>query len=163
MSNEEIDKKSDKPLVETDSYRIWDGNHIQPEEQDKMKQMTLSVNPGESVHNIVVIDLGGGYALKVLSKVRDKDRLINVLLKLEKPMNRCSVIRSDEWITKEKYDELLGVLKEELPVSNISVTSGEEVHVGIGYMLHGKKKKTRRKHKQPLSAQKATGNSGKRR
>jgi len=162
VSGEETDKKSDKPLVETDSYRIWGGNHIPPEEQEKMKQITLSVCPGERVHNIVVIDLGGGYVLKVLSKVRDKDGRINVLLKLEKPMNRCSVMRSDEWVTKDRYDELLGVLKKELPVSNISVTSGEEVHVGIGYMLHAKKKKTRRKRRWEHNNPRGSGAKGNR-
>jgi len=86
-----------------------------------MEQITLSIHPGERIHNVVVIDLGGGYALKVLSKVRDKDGRINVLLKLEKPMNRCSVMKSDEWVTKDRYDELLGVLKKELPINNIPV------------------------------------------
>ena len=133
MNSKETDKQSDKPLVETNSYRIWPGNHIPPEEREKMEQITLSIHPGERIHNVVVIDLGGGYALKVLSKVRDKDGRINVLLKLEKPMNRCSVMKSDEWVTKDRYDELLGVLKKELPINNIPVTSGEEVHVGIGY------------------------------
>ena len=160
MSSEETDDQSDKPLVETDSYRIWGGNHIPPEEQEKMKQLTLSINPGEKVHNIVVMDLGGGYTLKVLSKIRDKDGLINVLLKLEKPMNRSSVIRSDDWVTKEKYDKLLGVLKKELPVNNVSVTSGEEVHVGIGYMLRAKdvqEKKTRRKRRRECNTPRSSG------
>jgi len=101
----------------------------------------------------------------VLSKVRDKDRLINVLLKLEKPMNRSSVIRSDEWVTKDRYDDLLGVFKKELPVNNISVTSGEEVHVGIGYMLRAKdvqEKKTRRKRRRGRNSPRGSGVQGER-
>lgn len=127
-----------KPAVETDSYRIWAGEHISPKKRKKIEKMTLCVNDGESVHNIVVMELVEGHTLKVLSKVRDKDQKINVLVKFEKPTGRCTVIRLDKWITEDEYSQLLDALKKGLGAINIMTTSGEEVHAGIAYSFSAK-------------------------
>jgi len=141
VKSKKSDKQSDKPLVETDSYRIWSPKHYPAGERKEIEQITLGVHPGERIHNIVVIDLGSGCVLKVLSKARDTDGCINVFLKLEKPFNKCSIIRSDEWITKNSYDKLLNVLKKELGENNVSITSGEDVHVGIAFATEPEKAK----------------------
>jgi len=122
-----------KPTVETDSYRIWAGKHISAKKRKKIEGMTLCVNDGERVHDIVVMELVEGHTLKVLSKVRDKDQKINVLVKFEKPTDRCSVIKLDKWITENSYNQLLDALKKGLGAINIMTTSGEEVHAGIAY------------------------------
>ena len=135
MKNRKATVWPKKPTVETDSYRIWPGKHISVKKRKKIEQLTLSVHPGERVHKIVVMELGAGFAMKVLSKVRDKDGKINVLIKLEKPENKCNVIRLDKWITENSYNQLLDVLKKGLGAINIMTTSGEEVHAGIAYSM----------------------------
>jgi len=132
-----------KPTVETDSYRIWSGEHISARKHKIIEGITLCVNDGERVHNIVVMELVEGHTLKVLSKVRDKDQKINVLFKFEKPTDRCSVIKLDKWITGDEYSRLLDALKKGLGVINIMTTSGEEVHAGIAYSFSKKDAPTR--------------------
>ena len=135
MKNRKATAWPKKTTVETDSYRIWAGEHISAKKRKKIEGMTLCVNEGERVHNIVVMELVEGHTLKVLSKVRDKDQKINVLVKFEKPTDRCSVIKLDKWITENSYNQLLDVLKKGLGAINIMTTSGEEVHAGIAYSL----------------------------
>ncbi|MCP4257469.1 MAG: hypothetical protein GY774_08070 [Planctomycetes bacterium] len=55
---------------------------------------------------MVVMELVGGCALKVLSKVRDKDQGINVLVKLEKPTGSCTAMKLDKWIGEDEYRKL---------------------------------------------------------
>jgi len=128
----------EKPVVETDRYRIWAGENISAKKRKKMEQLTLQVHTGERIHKIVVMELIEGSAMKVLSKVRDKDRKINVLIKFEKPDNKCSVLRPHEWITEDSYKRMLGMLKKGLGIINIMTTSGEEVHAGIAYSFRKK-------------------------
>ena len=138
MKNRKATAWPKKPTVETDSYRIWAGKHISAKKRKKIEGMTLCVNDGERVHNIVVMELVEGHILKVLSKVRDKDQKINVLVKFEKPIDRCTVIRLDKWITEDEYNQLLGALKQGLGAINIMTISGEEVHAGIAYSFSTK-------------------------
>lgn len=135
MKNRKATAWPKKPTVETDSYRIWSGEHISAKKRKKIEGMTLCVNDGERVHNIVVMELVEGCTLKVLSKVRDKDQKIKVLVKFEKPTDRCSVSKLDKWITENSYNQLLHVLKKGLGAINIMTTSGEEVHAGIAYSM----------------------------
>ena len=58
-----------------------------------------------------------------------------MLVKFEKPTDRCSVIKLDKWITEDEYSQLLGALKKGLGAINIMTTSGEEVHAGIAYSM----------------------------
>jgi hypothetical protein len=133
MKNRKATDWPEKPVVETDSYRIWPGKHISAEKQKKMEKLTLSASEGERVHNIVVMELVEGDILKVLSKVRDTDQKINVLIKFETPTDRCTVIRVGKWISENGYSQLLDALKRGLGAINITTTSGEEVHAGIAY------------------------------
>ena len=138
--NQKAKARDKKPTVETDSYRIWAGKHISAKKRKKIEGMTLCVNDGERVHNIVVMELVEGHTLKVLSKVRDKDQKINVLVKFEKPTDRCSVIKVDKWVPEEEYRQLLEALKKGLGAINIMTTSGEEVHAGIAYSFSTKER-----------------------
>jgi hypothetical protein len=143
MKNHKAEDCPEKPVVETDRYRIWAGEEISAKKRKKMEQLTLQVHPGERIHKIVVMELIEGHAIKVLSKVRDKDGKINVLVKFEKPENKCSVLRLHEWITENSYNRMLDTLKKGLGVVNIMTTSGEEVHAGIAYSFSKKDSPTR--------------------
>ena len=134
----------EKPVVETDRYRIWAGEQISSKKRKKMERLTLQVHPGERIHKIVVMELIEGYAMKVLSKIRDKDEKINVLVKFEKPENKCIVLRLHEWITEDSYNRMFNTLKNGLGIINIMTTSGEEVHAGIAYSFHKKDSSSRR-------------------
>lgn len=85
MTGGKTAERTDKPAVETDSYRIWDGRYIPAKERRKLKRICLEVHPGERVNEVLSLDLGRRGTVKILSKERIKDGRINCLVKLEKP------------------------------------------------------------------------------
>jgi len=144
VKDKKSNSESDKPAVETDRYRIWHGENITNEEKKRIQQIILSVNPGERIHEVVVLDIGNGSVIKILSKERDKDGRINAFIKIERSTGKCNVMKSDEWVTMERYNGTMNLLKSLLGEDKVLVTSGEEIHAGIAYMSSRKKHKKHR-------------------
>lgn len=147
MKDRKIAKQFDKPDVETDSYRIWKADHIPVEKRKKIEQETLSVKPGERIHQVVVLEFSGGYTVKVLSKVRDKDLRINVFVKIGTSMGKWSAVKCGKWITRDEYDEFVTSFKNGLRAAlgafEMRTVNGEEVHIGVAYAARSDESKTR--------------------
>jgi len=131
MTDKHAERQADEPLLETDSYRIWDGKSLSREERSEAKRISLAVGLGERVHEIVVFELGGGCTLKALSKQRIKDGRINVLCRVEKPGGRMAVLPSDEWMSQARYERIIGALKAMAGEEPVTVVRGEDIHVGL--------------------------------
>jgi hypothetical protein len=119
------------PDLETEAFRIWKARPASADEQERVKAMTLAVGDGEKIHEALVIDLGDGYTVKILSKERAKDGLLNVLIKAEHPNGRVSVVRSDDWMTKEAYGTMASMVREAVDAGRISLTRGEDIQAGV--------------------------------
>jgi len=144
MKSKRTTQEKDPPLLETDSYRIWDGKGLSPKERSLAKKISLEVHPGERVHQVVALSLEGGTTVKALSKERIKDGRIKVLLRFEQPDGKIGVIGSDVWIDRETYDQLVRFLRRTAGDGRVSVICGEDIHVGLAGVL-GRAKRERAK------------------
>jgi hypothetical protein len=146
-------REQDKPVLETETYRLWDAAGMTKEEQEEAKKVSLGVAEGERIHEIVTFGVGAGLIIKVISKQRISDGLLKVLIRIDKPDGRCSVIRYKAWIPLEQYDSLVSDMKKELGAGRATVVKGEELHIGLSQVIKSlqknKQRKTGRGHNAP--------------
>jgi len=143
MKGKRKERSRDKPVLETDQYRIWDAQGTSKAEEKELKQMCLAVYDGERIHEIVVFNITQERTMKVLSKERISDGKIKVLVKIDKPDNRCSVIRCEAWITQQEYSGLKSAMKKQFGEHCATVISGENLHVGLSHVMDTIEKKQR--------------------
>ena len=120
-----------EPSVETDAFRIWKAGPVSAEEKAWVEDTSLSIREGEKIHEAVVVNLGGGYTVKLLSKERKKDGLLELLTKAEAPDGSVNVVRSDGWLTREQYNALVAVVREVVGNGCMSVIRGEDIEAGV--------------------------------
>lgn len=128
-------RQADEPLLEPGSYRLWDGRGLSAEERVAAKKITLGAGAGERVHEIVVLDAGGGCIVKVLSKERIKDERINVLFRVEEPGDKVSILPCKRWKSRSDYEQVIGVLKNIVREDRVAVIPGEDIHGGLAEVL----------------------------
>ena len=163
MSRKKPKREEERPVVETDSYRIWDGRGISPKEGKELKNVCLGIYPGERIHEALVFSLGPDSGLKIVSKEREKDGMIRVLVKVDKSDGTCDVLKLKGWITKAEYDRVVGAAKALIGEVRMARTPGEDFHVGlahameqveqedshvlkIGFVVHGEYVKMQKSH-----------------
>lgn len=129
-------QRAEKPVLETDDYRMWDATSMTEEEQEEAKKVSLAVFEGERVHEIVAFSIGAGLIVKVLSKQRISDGRIKVLIRLDKPDGRCTIVRCEEWTTHEKYNSLVNDMKKHFGGDCATVIKGEELHIGLSHVIN---------------------------
>jgi hypothetical protein len=64
MKGKREEKEADKPVVETESYRIWDAKGLSQKEQETLKEICLGIYPGERIHEVVVFNITMVWELK---------------------------------------------------------------------------------------------------
>ena len=124
MKNKKTDKQPDE---ETKSFQIK-ATKCSAEELEKLKGETLFINPGEQIHKVVILELGNGDVTKVLSKIRNRDGLIYILVRNKQPAGKEMVMKSDKWVTEKDYDKLIAILKKDESVREILNTGSEEIY-----------------------------------
>ena len=122
---------NEEPILESESFRIWKARPGSDEEHRRMKEVSLAVGDGEKVHEVLILDLGDGQTVKLLSKERMEDGLVNVLMKAEEPSSKVSILRSDDWMTKERYGVMVAIVKEAIGPGHMSVIRGEDIQAGV--------------------------------
>ena len=93
--------------------------------------ITLTIRPGEQVHEALVLDLGGAGTLKVLSKERMGDGRISIILKHQEPCGKVRVVRPRTWLSRAEYDEVFGPLRDCLGKGGQPVIPGAEIEAGV--------------------------------
>lgn len=124
MKNKKTDKEAD---VKTKQFQIK-ARKCSDEELEKLKGETLFINPGEQIHKVVILELGNGDVTKVLSKIRDKDGLIYILVKNRRPTGQETAMKADKWVIEKDYDKLIATLKKDEDVREILNTGSEEMY-----------------------------------
>jgi hypothetical protein len=135
MKGKRKGQAKEKPALETEHYRIWDARGMTKEEQEEAKRVSLGVYDGERIHGIVTFSIGAGLIVKVLSKQRISDGRLNVLIRLDKPDGRCTIMRCEEWITLEQYNNLVSAMKKEFGEGCATVIKGEDLHIGLSHAI----------------------------
>ncbi len=120
-------KTNSQPDSETKWFRIV-ARKSSAQELQELRDGTLFINPGERIHKVVILEFDDGNTAKVLSKTRDKDNRINVLVKNKRPTGEETVSRTDTWITKSDYDKLIAVLKKDNDVHEVLNADSEQIH-----------------------------------
>jgi len=115
MKNKKTDKQ---PEEETKSFQIK-ARKASAQELGKLKGETLFINPGEQIHKVVILELGNGDVTKVLSKIRDKDSLIYILVRNKRPTGQETAMKADKWVTEKDYDKFIAILKKDESVREI--------------------------------------------
>ena len=121
---------NNQPDSETKWFRIM-ARKSSSQELEELRDGTLFINPGESIHKVVILEFDDGNTAKVLSKIRDKDSRINVLVKNKRPTGEETVSRTDTWITEEDYDKLIAVLKKDNDVHEVLNADSEQIHKNV--------------------------------
>jgi len=115
MKNKKTDKQ---PEEETKSFQIK-ARKTSAQELGKLKGETLFINPGERIHKVVILEFGNGDVTKVLSKIRDKDSLIYILVRNKRPTGQETAMKADKWVTEKDYDKFIAILKKDESVREI--------------------------------------------
>ncbi|MFH1615206.1 MAG: hypothetical protein ABIG61_09005 [Planctomycetota bacterium] len=124
MKNKKTDKEAD---VKTKSFQIK-ARKASALELGKLKGETLFINPGEQIHKVVILELGNGDVTKVLSKIRDKDSLIYILVRNKRPTGQETAMKADKWVAEKDYDKFIAILKKDDGVREILNSSSEEMY-----------------------------------
>ena len=120
-------KKADKEVeVKTDSFQIK-ARQATAKELEKLEGETLFINSGERVHKVVILGFDNGDITKILSKKRDKDGLIYILVKNKRPTGKEMVMKSDKWGTEKDYNKLIAAIKKDRGVREVLNTGSENV------------------------------------
>jgi len=133
-------KTNNLPDSETKWFRIV-ARKSSAQELEELRDGTLFINPGESVHKVVILEFDDGNTAKVLSKTRDKDSRINVLVKNKRPTGEETVSRTDTWITESDYDKLIAVIKKDNDVHEVLNADGEQIHKDVVWASNSMKTK----------------------
>ena len=127
MKNKKTDKQPDE---ETKWFQIK-ARKASAQELGKLKGETLSINPGEQIHKVVILELGNGDVTKVLSKIRNRDGLIYILVKNRRPTGQETAMKANKWVTGKDYDKLIAILKKDDGVREILNSSSEEIYASL--------------------------------
>ena len=119
-------KKNEKEVeVKTDSFQIK-ARPATTEELGRLEGETLFINSGERVHKVVILEFDNGDITKILSKKRDKDGLIYILVKNKRPTGKEMVMKSDKWGTEKDYNKLIAAIKKDRGVREVLNTGSED-------------------------------------
>ncbi len=110
--------------VETNSFRIK-AREASAEDLEKLKGETVFINPGEKLHKVVILESDNGDITKVLSKIRDKDGLIHILVKNKQPTGKETAMKADKWVAEKDYDKFIVVIKKDSGAREILNTGNE--------------------------------------
>ena len=124
MKNKKTDKEAE---VKTKWFQIK-VKKCSAEELEKLKEGILFINSGEKIYKVVILEFDDGDVTKVLSKIRDKDGLIYILIKNKRPTGEETAMKSDKWVTEKDYDKLIAAIKKDKGVREILNTSSEEMY-----------------------------------
>ncbi len=102
-----------------------------PQELEELRDGALFINPGERIHKVVILEFDDGNTARVLSKIRDKDGRINVLVKNKRPTGEETASGSDAWITEKDYDKLIAVIKKDKDVREVMNADSEQIHKDV--------------------------------
>jgi len=136
MKGKKKSQGHDKPLLETETYRMWDASGMTKKEQEEAKKVSLGVFEGERIHEIVAFSIRAGLIVKVISKQRIRDERINVLVRLDRPDGKCTIMRCDSWITLEQYSSLVSGMKKRFGQGYATMIKGEDLHVGLSHVIN---------------------------
>ncbi len=120
-------KNNNRPDSQPKWFRII-ARKSSAQELEELRDGTLFINPGERIHKVVILEFDDGNTARVLSKIRDEDNRINVLVKNKRPTGEETVSESDTWITKEDYDKLIAVIKKDKDVREVMNADSEQIH-----------------------------------
>ena len=126
-NNEGETMKNKEADVKTKQFQIK-ARKCSDEELKKLKGETLSINPGEQIHKVVILELGNGDVTKVLSKIRNRDGLIYILVRNRRPTGQETAMKADKWVIEKDYDKLIAILKKDESVREILNTGSEEIY-----------------------------------
>ena len=124
MKNKKTEKEAE---VKTKWFQIK-VKKCSAEELEKLKEGILFINSGEKIYKVVILEFDDGDVTKVLSKIRDKDGLIYILIKNKRPTGEETAMKSDKWVTEKDYDKLIAAIKKDKGVREILNTSSEEMY-----------------------------------
>jgi hypothetical protein len=143
MKGKKKSQGQDKPILETETYRMWDATSMTKEEQEEAKMVSLGVYDGERIHEIVTFSIGTGLIVKVLSKQRISDGRLKFLVRMDRTDGGCRVMRCEEWITLEQYNSLVSAMKKEFGEGCATVIKGEDLHIGLSHVINNLHSKQR--------------------
>jgi len=123
-------KTNSRPDSETKWFRIV-ARKSSAQELEELRDGTLFINPGERIHKVVILEFDDGNTARVLSKIRDEDSRINVLVKNKRPTGEETVSGSDTWITEKDYDKLIAVIKKDKDVREVMNADSEQIHKDV--------------------------------
>ena len=106
------------------------------QEIEELRDKTLLINPGERMHKVVILEFDDGNTAKVLSKIRDEDGRINVLVKNRRPTGEETVSTSETWITEEDYERFIVVLKKDQNVHEVLNIDSEQIRRDVVWAGH---------------------------
>jgi hypothetical protein len=113
------------------ALRIRKKRQLPAKKRVEMEGLSLTIHPGERVHEALVLDLGGAGTLKVLAKERMEDGRISILLKHQEPSGKVRVVRPRTWLSRAEYDEVFGPLRDCPGKCRPSVIPGAEIEAGV--------------------------------
>ena len=123
-------KNNNQPDSQTKWFRII-ARKSSAQELEELRDGTLFINPGERIHKVVILEFDDGNTARVLSKIRDKDGRINVLVKNKRSTGEETVSGSDTWITEKDYDKLIAVIKKDKDVREVMNADNEQIHKDV--------------------------------
>ena len=119
-------KKADKEVeVKTDSFQIK-ARQATTKELEKLEGETLFINSGERVHKVVILEFDNGDVTKILSKIRDKDGLIYILVRNRRPKGQEMVLKADKWVAEKDYYKFIAAIKKDRGMREVLNTGGED-------------------------------------
>ena len=127
-------KKADETKKQPDCEAKWPrivAKKSSAQEPLELSEGTLCINPGERIHRAVILEFDDGNTAKVLSKIRDQDGRINVLVKNKRPTGGETVSESDTWITEKDYEKFIAVLKKDKDIHEVLNISSEQIHKDV--------------------------------
>ncbi len=74
----------------------------------------------------LILEFDNGDVTKILSKKRDKDGLIYILVKNKRPTGKEVVMKSDKWGTEKDYNKLIAAIKKDRGVREVLNTGSED-------------------------------------
>ena len=120
-------KNNNEPDSKTKWFRII-ARKSSAQELEELRDGTLFINRGERIHKVVILGFDDGNTARVLSKIRDEDNRINVLVKNKRPTGEETASGSDTWITEKDYDNLIVLIKKDKDVHEVMNAGSEEIH-----------------------------------
>ncbi len=123
-------KTDNRPDSQTKWFRIV-ARKSSVQELEELRDGTLFINPGEMIHKVVILEFDDGNTARVLSKTRDKDGRVNVLVKNKRPTGEETISRTDTWVTESNYDKLIAVLKKDNDVHEVLNANSEQIHKDV--------------------------------